>query len=193
LPAYLHPHSEHILDWFHIGMRMEQLSQTARGFSGNHDGAMSRETILKELDRVKWFLWHGNLFRADETLTDLIFGVDGAIDEKREAQGPACSVLKKLARALEEFATYIDNNASGIVNYGERHRCGERISTGFAESTINQLVAKRFVKKQQMRWTPRGAHLLLQIRVQTLNDDLRARFERWYPGLRHPQESNLAA
>jgi hypothetical protein len=54
---------------------------------------------------------------------------------------------------------YIDNNASGIVNYGERHRFGERISTGFVESTINQLVAKRFVKKQQMRWTPRGAHL----------------------------------
>jgi hypothetical protein len=24
-----------------------------------------------------------------------------------------------LARALEEFATYIDNNAGGIVNYGE--------------------------------------------------------------------------
>jgi hypothetical protein len=47
--------------------------------------------------------------------------------------------------------TYIDNNASGIVNYGKRHRCGERISTGFVESTINQLVAKRFVKEQQMR------------------------------------------
>src|ERR1700676_3831285 len=34
LPAYLHLHSEHILDWFHIGMRVEQLSQTARGFRG---------------------------------------------------------------------------------------------------------------------------------------------------------------
>jgi hypothetical protein len=133
------------------------------------------------------------LFRADETLTDLMFEVDGAIDEDREARRPAHLVLKKLARALEEFGTYIDNNASGIVNYGERHRCGERISTGFVESTINQLVAKRFVKRQQMRWTPRGAHLLLQIRVQALNDDLHASFERWYPDLRQPQERNLAA
>jgi hypothetical protein len=48
-------------------------------------------------------------------------------------------------------AVHIDNNASGIVNYGERQRCGERISTGFVESTINQLIAKWFVKKQQMR------------------------------------------
>jgi hypothetical protein len=23
LPAFLHPHSEHILDWFHIAMRIE--------------------------------------------------------------------------------------------------------------------------------------------------------------------------
>jgi len=115
------------------------------------------------------------------------------MEEDREAKRPAHVVLKKLERALEEFGTYIDNNASGIVNYGERHRCGERISTGFVESTINQLIARRFVKRQQMRWIPRGAHLLLQIRAQALNDDLHATFERWYPGLNQPQERNLAA
>ena len=192
LPAYLHPQSEHILDWFHIAMRVEQLSQTARGFCGTYDSPMSKEKILKELERVKWFLWHGNEFRADETLTDLMFEVDGAIED-REARRPAHLVLKKLARALEEFGTYIDNNASGIVNYGERQRCGERISTGFVESTINQLVAKRLVKKQQMRWTSRGAHLLLRIRVQTLNDDLHTAFKRWYPELGRPCEEILAA
>jgi hypothetical protein len=154
---------------------------------------MTREGILKELERVKWFLWRGNVFRADETLTDLMFEVDGAIEEDREARRPAHLVLKKLARALEEFGTYIDNNASGIVNYGERHRCGERISTGFVESTVNQLVAKRFVKKQQMRWTPHGAHLLLQIRVQALNGDLHGVFERWYPGLCRKDSQPLAA
>jgi hypothetical protein len=122
-----------------------------------------------------------------------MFEMDGAIEEDREARRPVHLVLKKLARALEEFGTYIDNNASGIVNYGERHRCGERISTGFVESTINQLIAKRFVKKQQMRWTPRGAHLLLQVRVQTLNGDLHATFERWYPALRNQQGKKLAA
>jgi hypothetical protein len=35
---------------------------------------MTKEKILKELERVKWFLWHGNVFRADETLTDPTFG-----------------------------------------------------------------------------------------------------------------------
>jgi len=45
------------------------------------------------------------------------------------------------------------------------------VTVGFVESTINRVIAKRFVKKQQMRWTLRGAHLLLQIRVHALNDD----------------------
>jgi hypothetical protein len=38
------------------------------------------------------------------------------------------------------------------------------------------------VKKQQMRWTPQGAHLLLQLRTRVLNDDLADDFNRWYPG-----------
>jgi len=31
---------------------------------------------------------------------------------------------------------------------GERYRQGERISTGFVESTVNQVISKRFYKKQ---------------------------------------------
>ncbi len=41
------------------------------------------------------------------------------------------------------------------------------------------------VKKQQMRWTKKGAHLLLQVRVKTLNDELRSKFEDWHPGLKN--------
>jgi hypothetical protein len=46
------------------------------------------------------------------------------------------------------------------------------ISTAFVESTSSQVVSKRFVKKQQMQWTPRGAHSLLQTRTKVLNNDL---------------------
>ena len=50
------------------------------------------------------------------------------------------------------------------------------------------------VKQQQMRWSPDGAHLLLQVRTQVLNDDLRGVFGRWYPGFdRQPdQEAKVA-
>ena len=51
------------------------------------------------------------------------------------------------------------------------------------ESAVNVVIAKRFTKKQQMQWSRRGAHMLLQIRTRTLDGTLRGRFETWYPGL----------
>jgi len=58
------------------------------------------------------------------------------------------------------------------------------ISTAFVESTVNQVISKRMVKKQQMRWTQRGAHLLLQIRTRVLNNELEEVFRHWYPQFR---------
>jgi hypothetical protein len=72
--------------------------------------------------------------------------------------------------------------------YPTSYRYGARISTGFVESTVNQVISKRFCKKQQMQWTKRGAHLLLQTRVKTLNQELGAVFQRWYPDLQLDEE-----
>lgn len=35
-----------------------------------------------------------------------------------------------------------------------------------------------------MRWTKEGAHLLLQLRVKTLNDELEEHFHNWYPQIK---------
>jgi hypothetical protein len=44
-----------------------------------------------------------------------------------------------------------------------------------------------------MRWTPRGAHLLLQIRAKVLNGDLAGVFQRWHPGISGTEETKGAA
>src|SRR5262249_40230016 len=77
----------------------------------------------------------------------------------------------------------IVNNRHVIPNDGERYRNGEPIATGFVESTVNEVVSKRFCKKQHMQWSKEGAHLLLQTRVRTLNGELSAIFKRWYPDM----------
>jgi hypothetical protein len=87
----------------------------------------------------------------------------------------------KVASNFGEFEMYIRNNSEFIPNFGERRRHGETISTAFVESTINQVVSRRFVKKQQMEWTLRGAHLLLQTRTKVLNNELDGAFRNWYP------------
>jgi hypothetical protein len=174
LQLYLSPQAEHVLDWFHITMRLTVMGQMAKGLSAYKP----RAELETDLERVKWYLWHGNVFRALQVLDEIQFDLEAIEDEGGETEKVA-----KLTKAVREFHGYIEANQPFIPNYSERYRYGETISTAFAESTVNEVVSKRMVKQQQMRWTKRGAHLLLQVRTQTLNDDLQATFRRWYPAL----------
>jgi hypothetical protein len=84
--------------------------------------------------------------------------------------------------------TYIRSNRDAIVNYGARYQSGRRIASSLAESAVDSLVARRMVKKQQMQWSLKGAHRMLQVRAAVLNSDLRERLA-WQPPKptqRHP-------
>ncbi len=150
-------------------MRITAINQMAKGL-GNKESEL-RFGALKELERIKWFLWHGNVFKALQSLEDLEMDLDDRSENEKKS---------KLLNTLREFQTYIENNTSLITNYGERWRYGETISTAFVESTVNQVISKRMVKSQQMRWSQRGAHLLLQVRTKVLDEELRDTFKRWY-------------
>ena len=162
---------EPILDWFHIAMRMTVLTQTLKGVPFEAANASDRQQkCLRELRRAKAFLWHGSAHTALQVLEELTWDV--------ETQSEAAKTFHK---RLEEFTDYITANVAAIPNYADRCRHGEPIATGFTESAVNQVVSKRMVKKQQMRWTQRGAHTLLQVRARVLNRQLRQDFERWHP------------
>src|SRR3954470_18153491 len=139
----------------------------------HHERAGSR--LLDDLQRIKWLLWHGNTYRVRDEIDSFEYQVAGL-------EVPYAN-LPKFVTAAHAFAVYIAANADSLINYGERFRSSERISSAFGEATVNAVVSKRFAKKQQMQWTPRGAHLLLQTRTRTLDGTLRPLFERWYPGL----------
>ena len=47
-----------------------------------------------------------------------------------------------------------------------------------------------FVKRQQVRWSKRGAHLMLQTRTRVLDETLGAKFQSWYPGLLHVRNAD---
>jgi hypothetical protein len=184
LPLYLNPQAEHFLDWFHITMRITVMNQMAKGIRSAEEPHLASNVVARELECLKWLLWHGNVFRALQTVGDLEMDLDV------EGAGPEQT---KLLKAVREFGGYIDANTGSIPNYGERHRAGEAISTAFVESTVNQVISKRMVKKQQMRWTPHGAHLLLQIRTRVLNNELADDFLRWYPAFTHVADHHDSA
>jgi len=199
LPEYLHPDAEHILDWFHITMKITVLQQCARGVARPKapDGASDAteaESLERRLESAKHYLWHGNSTKALERLqdvSDVLEYWDCNEDGEKQVQ-PGSESAVRMLKYVRELETYIANNAPYIVNYGERYRNGERISTSFTESAINQVVSKRMVKRQQMQWTPAGAHLLLQVRIQVLNEDWENTFRHWYPNFRPVQTVGTA-
>ena len=181
LQLYMSPNAEHLLDWFHVTMRITVLKQMIKGLPKSNEDLNSLE---EDLERIKWYLWHGNCFNALQLLEDMDFLLEGECFESKNRK------LNKLSKTVSEFCGYISNNRNFIPNYQDRYHYGEPISTAFVESTVNEVVSRRMVKKQQMRWTKRGAHLMLQVRTKTLNNELKAKFKQWYPGFQEDEETD---
>jgi len=173
LQLEMSPQATHILDWFHLTMKLTVLEQYAKGLV--HCKAALGEEIREQIARLKWSLWHGQVDKA--------LGKVDALASSIEPFNETYARFNHLVKALSELRTYIVNNRHLIPNYGQRYRNGEAIATGFVESTVNQVVSKRFCKKQQMQWSKPGAHVLLQTRVKTLDGELGAIFKRWYPDM----------
>ena len=171
LQQNMSPHSEHLLDWFHITMRITVMKQMVKGLANN-----SEDKLHNQLKSIKWNIWHGNVSKALDK-------IDSFSEDFYEEKIDKNSKRFKLRKYANEFYTYIESNRCYITNYAERYRYGEIISTSFVEATVNEVISKRMVKKQQMRWTQEGAHRMIQVRIATLNNELRDEFCRWYPNM----------
>lgn len=118
---------------------MRQMAQKFLTWPGLSD-------LDSKLESVKWVLWHGNVFRAQQHLQWMRL----ALEVYEEEEIPHRKQFSRLCRSVDEFETYITLNEPFIPNYGERYRCGEPISTALVELTVNEVISRRMVKKQQM-------------------------------------------
>lgn len=168
LPRAMPSPTNHIIDWFHIAMKVQPMQQIAdhlvRSWSELIEALPS---IDRDISAVKWRLWHGRIDRAIRDLERII----GQLQLLRDDD--LCA--GRLHNLGSQLLTYIRSNRGAIINYGARYRAGLRVATTLAEAAVNSLVAKRMVKKQQMRWSQHGAHMLMQVRTAEINGDLRDR------------------
>lgn len=169
LPRAMPKPTGHIIDWFHIAMKIQPMQQIADHIVRSQSGSSEAlRTIDRDIRAVKWRLWHGRVDRAVRDLKRLVAGL-------KQLQGDGEFSIARLHSLGLQLLTYIRSNRSAIVNYGKRYRADLRVATTLAESAVNSLVGKRMVKKQQMRWSIHGAHMLMQVRTADLNGELRDR------------------
>ncbi len=60
------------------------------------------------------------------------------------------------------------------------------------ESAVNEIVAKRMNKKQQMRWNRATVQPFLDVRTAVLNDTLEDAFRSRHPGFRPANDDHKA-
>jgi hypothetical protein len=124
LQYYLNPNAEHILDWFHITMRITVMKQIAKGIiKEDLPAGINSESILKDLTSLKWYLWHGNVFKGLSKIEDLIDStfVLGSDDDEREPSLEAqklCSHLESLKPIFQTMDSIfpIMANATATAN-----------------------------------------------------------------------------
>ncbi|GAC1650131.1 MAG: hypothetical protein NVS4B6_25530 [Mycobacterium sp.] len=160
-----------ILDWFHIGMRLQHLKQTASSLTGDEPAwVAAKAVIVEEVERLHWRLWNGKAKDAQISIDRIRAVMHHFQGEQGERKSIAPS--RKLWTALHALDGYLTGQSDWMVNYAERHRAGLRVGTAITEGTANFLVNRRMNKSQQMRWSRRGANLLLQVRCAVYNGTL---------------------
>ncbi len=125
----------YILDWFHIAMKMQNISFA--------------DKLKNKFMRVKWHLWRGNTQNALTRIQQLKDTVKST----------------KEMNKLTKFETYIINNADRIVNYRKRQQDKLVFTSNLAESTVESLINRRCKGHQHMQWSRDGLEPVLQIRA----------------------------
>src|SRR6266545_1995159 len=87
-------------------MRLTVMQQTAKGLpltiQDEEETYTLRDPVVRTLERLKWSLWHGNVYKAFQKIADLVMDLDVA------AAITGDGTARKLLKAVDDFHTYID-------------------------------------------------------------------------------------
>jgi len=175
-----------VLDWWHAAVRFEHALQSARGLKAGTADTSLADAAVRGLERAKWRLWHGHWPGCRRKLAALYRWAER--HSVRDIAG-----MDKLRQHAGDLLAYLERNEAALVHYAARRRRGEPIATSFVESAVNEIIAWRMNKAQQMRWSRATVQPFLAVRTAVLNDTLTDAFRRGYPGFRPANDDRRPA
>ena len=98
--------THHVLDCFHLSMRIQHVAQAAKGWPDATAGDRAEAACLTNtIEHIRWRLWHGQVQRALDLIGDTLVILDAAA----ETASPHALMAGKVAgvlRGLETYNTY---------------------------------------------------------------------------------------
>jgi len=165
-----------VLDYFHVAMKLRHMDQCIGRIPPMR--LWPEGSLFEHYDRsayLRAYIWTGRREKIEESIQTLLALLDRVAVVSPD-HSPAAGMA---AGHVVDLWGHLRANADGVINYQAWKRLGRRISSSGVEGTVNRLIGRRLGKDQQMCWTKRGAHLLLQVRCAMLNSELLPVFRRW--------------
>jgi hypothetical protein len=91
--------THHVLDWFHLAMRIQHVAQAVRSWPiAAVEDCEAGTRISETIERIRWRLWHGQVVRGLELIGETIMTLAMA-----KTTSPAAAAALKIARLLDEL------------------------------------------------------------------------------------------
>jgi hypothetical protein len=141
----------HILDWFHVSMRVRHIEQAFEGIRQlEPESKFSCLTSAYfHVPRLRHLLWSGYVRETRDALKEIGYFIHGVVSEHSHAIN---AKMRRFLQLIEEFQNYLELNQCSMIDCCRRYWKGLPISSSRAESTVNFLVNARMNKLRQMRW-----------------------------------------
>lgn len=162
LPRAMPKPTTHIIDWFHIAIKIQPMQEIADHIVRSWSGPIEAlPTIDRDIRAVKSRLWHG---RVDRAIRDL----ERLLGRLKHSQGEGEFSIARLQNLGAQLLTYVRRTRRDHELWKARPGWASRRHDPCrdgCEFTRRQAM----IKKQQMRWSLNGAHMLMQVRTADLN------------------------
>ena len=158
----------HILDWWHISMRIKHIENAVQGLLQSKGFSGLPLLFERPAETMRWYLWHGKVMTAATILKVLQIDCDQLRAETRELR----EVVRRVKARCQDLYSYLSNNFDALPDYGRRYRNGLAVSSSRAEGCVDDIGNTRMGKRRRMRWSPQGAHRVAVTRAAVLDGRL---------------------
>jgi hypothetical protein len=158
----------HILDWWHISMRVRHVETAIKGLLQCEGFPRHAMLFQRPVERLRWWIWQGRPRLAVTMLQWLVLDCTHIRTDDPELR----SAANRAQSRCQALLSYLSNNIRSLCDYGSRYRRSLPISTSRAEGCADDIANARMGEKRRMRWSPRGAHRVAVTRAAVLDGRL---------------------
>ena len=81
--------TQHVLDWFHLSMRIQHVAQAAMSWpNASAEDRKSGASLAETIERIKWRLWHGQVQRGLDLIAETMTTLEAAAETHLRPRRP---------------------------------------------------------------------------------------------------------